>query len=43
MSDRVLRSLISLSNHKRQHSWPLTFCRQIWADLISPLDMLDNS
>lgn len=43
MSDRVPRFFISLYNYKRQHSWPPTFCRQIWADLISHLAMLDNS
>lgn len=43
VSDRVPRFFISLYNHKRQHSWPPTFCRQIWAGCISPLDMLDNS
>lgn len=34
VSDRVPRFFISLCNYKRQHSWPPTFCRQIWAVLF---------
>lgn len=36
-------SFFYIDSHKRQHSWPATFCGQSCAGLTSPLDMLDNS
>lgn len=30
-----------IDNHKRHHSWPVTFCGQLGRS--SPLDVLDNS
>lgn len=34
-------SFFYIDNHKRHHSWPVTFCGQLGRS--SPLDVLDNS